>query len=1614
MKQNLLQKITLTLCICLVITLKSFAQNPGLIISEFLANPANTDSPFEYVEFRASKNIDFSITPYSVVVSNNGVATAAGWIAGGGLTYGFSINTGTVAVGDVVYVGGSLMAPTGTKLRTINTGSVSGDGFGNFASGVFGNGGANADGIAVFAADIAALTNTSVPVDAIFYGTGIGNATVTTGGYELPINDLYAGGKIQSNSFFAPEPSSGFSTIAACTFDPTGNTYLSTRVWSVSTTTVITDGTSSILLSSVVPPANVAFTSDNQTVLESVGTVTANISITSSNSNPSSVEVVLIPFGTTINGSDLAYTTQTITFAGNSTGTLPVNINITDDAIGEESEYFVLRLQNPVNANFSGITQQTIFIKDNENITPVGNNEVTMSFVSSFTNGVSASNSAEIVAHDPLSKRLFVANSIGKKLDIINFSNPAAMSIISSKDISSYGNINSVAVKNGIVACAIENTIPEQDGFVVFFDTNGVFQKQVTVGALPDMITFNHSGTRVLTANEGQPNTTYTIDPEGSVSIIDISGGIASLSQSNVTTALFTAFNSQATALKASGVRIYGPGATVAQDMEPEYITISDDDLTAYVALQENNALAYVNLTTNTITDIKPLGFKDHSVFGKGLDATNTGTNVNIANWPIKGMYLPDGMTHFNVGGVEYLITANEGDARADYGAANNEETTIGAATYSLDPIAFPYASAMKSNANLGRLKCTNRLGDTDNDGDFDEIYTFGARSFSIWNAATGTLVYDSGDDLEQITSKDPTYGAMFNCSNNNITKKDRSDDKGPEPEGVVVATVAGVPYAFVSMERVGGLMVFNISNPAAPQFVQYVNNRGLTGLTGDRGPEGIIYINQQDSPNGKSLIVLGNEVSSSVSVYEIACPASSATLAAVSSTTACAGNTLTINTSTISGASYAWYNGTTLISGATSAMYSTTVSGNYSVKLNNVGCTIPSNTVSLTFNALPSITLTANSTSICTTQSVSILASGATTYTWSDGSNNATYNTTPISSSIYSITGVDANNCSNTASISISVNPTPTVVISASQLAVCPNETAILSLSGASTYTWTDGSNITSYSVSPTSNTTYSVTGTDADGCIGNSILTITANPSPTILISTSNTVICSGNSVALTATGASTYTWTNGPSTSVYSVTPTNNSTYSVSGTNANNCSSSGVITISVNITPTVSISATSNTICAGQTTTLSAIGATSFTWSDGSNNTTYNTTPISSSIYSVTGVDANNCSNTASISISVNATPTVVISASQLAVCPNENAILSLSGALTYTWTDGSNITSYSVSPTLNTTYSVTGTDADGCIGNSILTITANPSPTILISTSQSVICEGNSSLLTANGATSYTWTNGPNTSTYTVNPSTNSTYTVEGLDNNNCFNTSIITVSVTANPTVSAIASSTAICAGQTVTLTANGASTYTWLPSGSILTNEIVAPTGNTTYSLSGISNGCSGNAYVQIIVNQLPTISVSTTNSLICTGESVVLTASSNASSYLWSNSAITMSISITPTTTTIYSITVSDGLCYASSSITQNVSACTAVNEIHENNRVLVYPNPFNNSFEIKWDFNASSDKKMLMNVYNVLGEIILSTTISENNTKINTNEWRIGSYFVKVNNQVYKIIKQ
>lgn len=908
-----------------------------------------------------------------------------------------------------------------------------------------------------------------------------------------------------------------------------------------------------------------------------------------------------------------------------------------------------------------------------------------------YESGIFDEGAAEIVAHDPATQRLFVVNAKDATVDVLDISNPASPGKFGSIDVSTFGGVaNSVAARAGIIAIAVENSDKQQPGKVVFFDNQLKFLSAVTVGALPDMLTFTPNGRYVLVANEGEPNDDYTVDPEGSVSIIRIQGDIKKLKQSAVSTARFSSFNQ---ASLDPSIRIFGPNASVAQDIEPEYITISHDSKTAYVTCQENNAIATVDIDSAKVTRLQGLGFKEHSLveasttihridpsqlpsigttiagqsialggfsglhfegtdaatgrlkfvavtdrgpnaeptgirrpfllpgftpeivrmeldqatgkvtitqriplqraagvpltglpntalsanasqayndevpvdllgntlpldplggdfegvvvdpadgsfwtvdeyrpaiyhfdangvlikryvpvgtaaaagqapgtFGEevlpaelaqrrqnrgfeavaidggkiyafvqsplrnpttlsngtlnemknirvvefnpathktkqfiytmdnpagpargsrpdklgdavsfgngeflvverdddsifnvddaakiekkiyrfnlagatditsftgtvgstgktvdqlgtaeliangikpiakmlhvdlntagynqvekveglamidpwtlavindndfgvanivvaadgsytlgegynpepvqlglidirthGLDASNKDKKINIRQWPVRGMYLPDAIASYKVGGKTYLVTANEGDTRAYDGF--DEEERIG--KLALDPARFPDAAVLQDERNLGVLLTSRTMGRNPQTGLYEELYSVGTRSFSIWTT-DGVQVYDSGDDFEWIMAG--AAPAHFNASNTNNTLENRSDDKGPEPEGVVIGKAYGDTYAFVGLERIGGVMVYNINNPASPVFVDYLNIRDFsadvkTSAAGDLGPEGLAFISAEDSPNGMPLLVIGNEISGSTRILQI------------------------------------------------------------------------------------------------------------------------------------------------------------------------------------------------------------------------------------------------------------------------------------------------------------------------------------------------------------------------------------------------------------------------------------------------------------------------------------------------------------------------------------------------------------------------------------------------------------------------------------------------------------------------------------------------------------------------------------------------------------------------
>jgi len=475
---------------------------------------------------------------------------------------------------------------------------------------------------------------------------------------------------------------------------------------------------------------------------------------------------------------------------------------------------------------------------------------------------------AEILTFDARLQRLFVVNSSARTVDVLDVADPDNVTQIGQIDAAAEGaSANSVSVFGRTLAVAVEANDKQAPGKVVFYDTTG-FTKlgEAPVGALPDMVVFTPNGQRVLVANEGEPSDDYQTDPEGAISVIDVSNGFQ---QAPVATIGFADYNDHADALRAKGIRIFGPDATVAQDLEPEYIAVSADNSRAYVSLQENNAIAVLDLDDLSVADILPLGYKDHSVAGQGIDPSNEdGFNVRPA--PVFGMYQPDTIDVFESGGVRYVMTANEGDSR-DYDGFS-EESDVKDLT--LDATAFPNADQLQDDSELGDLKITTTLGDTDNDGDYDALYAFGARSFSIRRADTGALVYDSGNDFEQITGA--RYGDDFNADNTSNDGDDRSDNKGPEPEALATGVIGDKRYAFIGLERMSGFMVYDISDVAKPQFVSYINNRDLSadpesGNAGDLGPESIVFIPAAaDSDANTALLAVGNEVSGSTTLYRL------------------------------------------------------------------------------------------------------------------------------------------------------------------------------------------------------------------------------------------------------------------------------------------------------------------------------------------------------------------------------------------------------------------------------------------------------------------------------------------------------------------------------------------------------------------------------------------------------------------------------------------------------------------------------------------------------------------------------------------------------------------------
>lgn len=435
----------------------------------------------------------------------------------------------------------------------------------------------------------------------------------------------------------------------------------------------------------------------------------------------------------------------------------------------------------------------------------------------------------EIAAFDAQTRRLFVTTGVVGGVEVIDLSDPTAPSSITSIDLRPFGDsATSVDVADGVVAVAIPAVRAQAPGTVLLLRSDDLSTiNHVRVGALPDMLTFSPDRRTLVVACEGEPADDLSVDPPGELAIIDVSGDLTALTETDVAYADFAAL--QPAALDAR-IHVHPRSRGVARDLEPEFVTISADSRTAWVSLQENSAMAIVDLQRATVTDVVALGAAPLSAYGE---------------LPVFGLRQPDAIAWARVDGRDVIVSANEGDCRST--TAMPEQAA--ARTLVLDPAAFPDAADLQSGA-LGQLVVSAVLGDPDHDGDHDQLYACGSRSVSTWSG-DGRLLWDSGALLDELTAKrsDPD-------------KHER--DLGPRPEGVVTAELWGRTYAFVGLERAGGIVAFDLSDPREPSLVSYEQRDD------DVGPEGIEFVAAEDSPNGEPLLIVANEISRTVRIYRL------------------------------------------------------------------------------------------------------------------------------------------------------------------------------------------------------------------------------------------------------------------------------------------------------------------------------------------------------------------------------------------------------------------------------------------------------------------------------------------------------------------------------------------------------------------------------------------------------------------------------------------------------------------------------------------------------------------------------------------------------------------------
>jgi len=625
----------------------------------------------------------------------------------------------------------------------------------------------------------------------------------------------------------------------------------------------------------------------------------------------------------------------------------------------------------------------------------------------------------------------------------------------------------------------------------------------------------------------------------------------------------------------------------------------------------------------------------------------------------------------------------------------------------------------------------------------------------------------------------------------------------------------------------------------------------------------------------------------------------------------------------------------------------------------------------------LPTETVTPSSSTICSGNSVSLSVSGSgvTGYTWIPATGlSATTGTSvtanPSSTETYSVVANSINGCKDTVTALVTVNPTPTIIVSPGSPTICPgNSVTLTAASTATSYTWSPNTNLSattgaSVNADPLSTITYTVTGVEGS-CNSTQSVVVTVASSLNVTVTPASPSICTGGNIVLNANGAGSYLWKPAVGLSCTTcsnptATPGSTATYTVVGTSGS-CSDSANVTITVNPLPTLTITPSgSTTVCSGTSAGFTASGASTYTWSpatglSATTGATVTATPAVTTTYTATGSSISGCIATQTIVITVNPAPTVSINITGISpsTCAGDTVGMVGNGAVTYTWAPGTGLSATSgthviASPSVTTTYTVTGTDINGCTATASQIVTINPKPTVSISPSSSAICSGASVGLLVGGASTYSWS--PSTglsattgSSVNATPATTQTYTVIGVTGSGCADTAIAEIFVTPTPTVVVTPGSPTICTGSNVVLTASGATNYIWTPSTALsaTTGDTVtaSPSSTTTYTVTGDNGACTSNQTVVVTVASSLNVTVTPSSPSVCTGDSITLNAN-GAVFYTWKTSSglsctTCSSPKASPGSATTYTVVGSSGTCSDSATVAITVNSLPVISVI-------------------------------------------------------------------------------